>query len=73
MNALERIKAMTDAVITPALAAEVLQCNPQYIRHQAHHAPESLGFPVFCVGSRTKIPRIPFLAFVAGGGWDAEE
>lgn len=73
MSALEKIKAMTAAIITPAQAAEVLECNPQYIRYMAHHDPAALGFPVFTVGQRTKVLRLPFIAFVEGGGWSAAE
>ena len=32
MSALEKIKASDKSVITPAEAASVLCCNPQYIR-----------------------------------------
>ncbi len=71
MNALEHIKSMTSAIITPAQAAEVLQCNPQYIRYMAHNKPEALGFPVFVAGKRTKILRLPFIEFIERGGWNA--
>lgn len=71
MSSIEKIKAMDRATITPAQAAEVLNCNPQYIRMQAREDPSKLGFPVVCIGRRTKIPRLPFIAFIAGGaeGW----
>lgn len=71
MSSIEKIKAMDTATITPAQAAEVLSCNPQYIRMQAREDPSKLGFPVVCIGRRTKIPRLPFIAFIAGGaeGW----
>lgn len=71
MDIIEKIKAMDTATITPAVAAEALNCNPQYIRMQAHIDASKLGFPVICIGNRTKIPRIPFLDFLLGGaqGW----
>ena len=71
MSALEKIKASDKPVITPAEAASVLCCNPQYIRLQARKDASKLPFPVFCVGSRTHIPRLPFIAFIEGGayGW----
>lgn len=57
---------MTTSTITPAIAAEVLNCDPQLIRVQAKYRPDLLGFPVTRVGNRTKIPREAFLAFVEG-------
>lgn len=51
------IRRMDRAVITPAIAAQVLGCDPAYIRVAARDAPEQLGFPVVRIGSRTKIPR----------------
>ena len=70
MGELEKIRNSEKAYITPAQAAAVLECDPQYIRLQAREDPEKLGFPVVCIGNRTKILRLPFLRFVIGGGWD---
>lgn len=61
---LDDIKAMNTSVITPAVAARVLECDPHYIRVAAVQCPEQLGFPVSRIGNRTKIPRIPFLRFM---------
>lgn len=61
---LDEIRKSTKATIRPIDAAAVLGCNPQCIRIMAREAPERLGFPVFCVGNRVKIPRLPFLAFM---------
>jgi hypothetical protein len=61
---LEEIRKSDKVWLTPSDVAEVLGCDPHSIRIQAHTAPERLGFPVCVVGSRTKIPRKPFLAFV---------
>lgn len=66
MITLEDLKAMTKPVITPAEAAQVIGCDPQLIRIAARQQPELLGFPVIAVGTRTKIPRLPFLQFVEG-------
>lgn len=66
MDIIKRIQAMDTPTITPAIAAEALGCDPQYIRLQAHADPSKLGFPVVCIGKRTKIPRMPFLAFMLG-------
>lgn len=64
---LEDIKGMDCSTITPAVAASVLGCNPHSIRVAAHTEPQSLGFPVVVMQSRTRIPRIPFINFLEGG------
>ena len=54
-------------MITPAIAAQVLGCDPAYIRVAARDAPEQLGFPVVRIGRRTKIPREAFVRYMEGG------
>lgn len=61
---LEEIEALETAVLTPQQVSMVLETNPQSIRVQAAECPEKLGFPVIVIGSRVKIPRIPFLMFM---------
>lgn len=68
---LEEIKRSEKAFLVPADIAEVLGTNPYSISLQARDCPAALGFPVCRIGSRTKIPRIPFIRFVEGGGADA--
>ena len=63
---LQEIKALDRDVITPVQAAGVLGCDPHFIRLAARQCPECLGFPVCVIGSRTKIPRVPFIRFVEG-------
>jgi hypothetical protein len=53
--------------LTPAQVAPVLGADPNYIRGQAHAEPDKLGFPVIVIGTRVKIPRIPFINFMRGG------
>ena len=69
-EALARVENTDTPTITPELAAAVLGCDPQKIRVQALYKPELLGFPVIRMGSRTRIPRVPFLAYIGvkGGG-----
>lgn len=62
---LDEIRASGKAVLTPAEIAPVLGVNPQSIRVAD---PVDLGFPVTKIGTRTLIPRKPFLAFVEGSG-----
>lgn len=61
---LEEIRASDKPFLTPAEVAGVLAADAQSIRLQAREFPEALGFPVICVGNRTKIPRKPFLRFL---------
>lgn len=61
---LEEIRASDKTFLTPADVAGVLAADAQSIRLQAREFPEALGFPVICVGNRTKIPRKPFLRFL---------
>lgn len=46
--------------------ADILGCDPQSIRCQVKANPSVLGFPVTVIGSRVKIPRIPFINFIEG-------
>lgn len=64
--ALESIRAMSDTMITPEMASEVIGCDPQYIRLAARMDPDALGFPVTVIGARTHIPRASFLRYVEG-------
>ena len=61
---LEELRASDKVFLTPADVAPVLGCDPHSIRVAAHQRPELLGFPVIVIGSRVKIPRIPFLIFL---------
>lgn len=61
---LAEIKQSPALVLTAADIAPVLGCDPDKIRTQARSKPELLGFPVSVAGSRVRIPRKPFLAFL---------
>ena len=63
---LDDLKRLDREYLTPAQVAEVLDCDPQGIRVWARQRPEGLGFPVCIVGSRTKIPKRPFIQFMEG-------
>lgn len=65
---LDDLKAMEREVITPAIAARVLGCDPHWIRVAAHQDRKLLGFPVVILGSRVKIPRQAFIRYMEGGG-----
>ena len=61
---LDEIRASDKAMLTPQDVAPVLRVNPQSIRIAD---PAELGFPVSKIGTRTLIPRLPFLAFIGVG------
>ena len=63
---LQEIKISDKDLLTPAEIAPVLHLDPSTIRYWAHEAPEKLGFPVIVAGTRTKIPRLPFIRFLEG-------
>lgn len=60
------IKQMTKDIITPAEAAQVIGCDPQWIRLIAQDDPERLGFPAIIIRSRTRIPRLAFIKYMEG-------
>ena len=64
---LAEIKESEAAFLTPADIAQVIGCNPNWLRKAAHDAPELIGFPVCVIGTRTRIPRKPFLEFIGEG------
>lgn len=61
---IDEMRASREAFLTPSDIADVLGSNPQAIREQARSDPKLLGFNVIVIGTRTKIPRIPFLKFI---------
>lgn len=61
---LDEIRASDQVFLGPADVAPVLRVSPQTIRLQAREFPEALGFPVICLGNKTRIPRKPFLAYI---------
>jgi len=61
---LDEIRASTAAFLRPVDVAPVIRCDPQYIRDVARQNPDKLGFPVTVMGTRTRIPRLAFLAFL---------
>lgn len=61
---LEELRADTRDVIPAADIESIINSDQQDIRMQAHENPLLLGFPVIVIGTRVKIPRIPFLRFM---------
>lgn len=61
---LEELKASTSDFVRPVDIAPILGVDAQRIRTQAQEAPEKLGFNVCVIGTRVKIPRRAFLAWL---------
>ncbi len=63
------LAGMLCVFLCPADVAGVLGCTPYSISKAAEteEGRKGLGFPVIRIGTRTKIPRIPFLRFL---GWE---
>lgn len=61
---IEDIRSSTAPMLRPVDVAPIIGCDPQWVRDTARSNPEALGFPSIVVGSRVKIPRIPFLRFL---------
>lgn len=61
---IEQLKQLEKDFLTPVEIAPILGCNPYSINCQVKKDASALGFPVIRLGSRVKIPRIPFLAFL---------
>lgn len=61
---IEELRQSDKMFLTPGEISETFGSNPQTIRVQAQQNPQSLGFPVSVIGSRVRIPRIPYLKFL---------
>jgi len=63
---LKDLRDMDQDTITPQIAGDVLGCCGATLGLMAHQDPDSLPFPVLCIGNRTVIPREGFIAFMEG-------
>lgn len=65
------LKKMDKPFIGPEEAAAVIGCTSMAIRVSAQQQVETgkqyLGFPFSRMGTRTFIPRVPFIRYVEGG------
>lgn len=61
---LEELKKSEAATVNVGDVAEILGSTPQTIRVAARQRPDLLGFPIIIIGSRVKIPRLPFIQFI---------
>lgn len=72
VKTLEDIAQLDSYYLVPAQVAPVLGCGQYAINCAAKskEGRERLGFPVMMIGTRCKIPRIPFLQYM---GYKTEE
>lgn len=63
---IEEAKRSDKPFLTAEEVGSILGMNPQSIRDAAKYRPDLLGFSVIRVGSRTKIPRKPFIKYIEG-------
>lgn len=64
---LREIEALETEVLTCKDVSRVLCAGAYYLHEQAMKDPTKLGFPVIVHGTRVKIPKRPFLAFMREG------
>lgn len=64
VRTLEDIEDLDSEMLTAQQIAPILGVNPQTIRVMAATNHAALGFPVIVMGSRVKIPKVPFLHFM---------
>lgn len=64
MKTLQEIIDSDQVFLTPEDVSGVLKAHPHSIRTAAKQRPELLGFEFFFIGTRMKIPRIPFLRYL---------
>lgn len=63
---LQDLAAKDGDVLRPEDVASYLGCAPQLLRAQAREDPTKLGFRVIVIGTRTLIPKGPFIEFMGG-------
>ena len=64
---LDEAKRYDRDYLTPTQVAPILGCNPYSINVWAKQRPDDLGFPVCIIGTRVRIPRLPFIQFMERG------
>lgn len=62
---LDEIRASDKDFLIPEDLAGVLGCNPHVIRIEAKNG--TLPFPYVRLGTRTKVPRLPFIRWMETG------
>lgn len=63
---LDDIRNFDREFLTPAQVAPILGCDAQDVRVAAKERPDLLGFNVAVIGTRVKIPKRGFIAWMDG-------
>ena len=63
---LAEIEAIPCEVLTCQQVSRVLCAGAYYLHEHAMKDPSKLGFPVIVHGTRVKIPRLAFIAYMKG-------
>lgn len=63
---LDDLRRVDRAYLLAREVAPILGTDPHSVRVAARVAPDRLGFPVCVIGSRVKIPRRAFIAWMEG-------
>lgn len=63
---LKEVEALPTETLGVNEICACLGCDKPSFRFQARTKPETLGFPVFEIGSRIKAPKEAFLRFMRG-------
>ena len=64
---LDDLRSIDREFITPVIAANILGCDPHYIRLTAREAPEELGYNVTRIGRQHQRSPALFIRFLEGG------
>ena len=63
---LQELEQLETEVLTPAQVAPILGCQPYTINVATKDGKNPFPFPIIRLGTRVRIPKIPFLKFMKG-------
>ena len=63
---LEEIEALPKEMLVPADIAPILKCTPYTINICTRNGENPFPFPVIRMGTRVRIPKIPFIKVIRG-------
>lgn len=66
MTELERIEALPKDMLVPKDVAKCLGCDPYLINVVTRDGKNPFPFPVIRIGTRVRIPKIPFIKAMKG-------
>ena len=63
---LDKLEALPKEVLTPADIAPILGCAPYTINVATRNGNNPFPFPIIRIGSRVRIPKMPFVKAMRG-------